>query len=75
MLVLQRLTEMNVDGVADTQTEEQHALVLQMMQHTKLTYQFAYLCLEQNGWQPATALANFAQLHQSGGIPPEGFVA
>lgn len=32
------------------------------------------MCLVQNGWEPAVALANFQALHAAGSIPPEAFI-
>lgn len=55
-------------------TDEQQALVLQLQAVTRLTYSFAHLCLVQNGWVPATALANFQALQASGAIPAEAFL-
>lgn len=50
-------------------TDEQQSLVLQLQSITNLVYEFAHLCMVQNGWDPQTALANFQQLHTAGGIP------
>ncbi|POY71352.1 hypothetical protein BMF94_5664 [Rhodotorula taiwanensis] len=54
-------------------TDEQQSLVLQLQQVTSLNYQFAHMCLAQNGWDPHQALAQFQTLHAQGAIPPEAF--
>ncbi|BGP52873.1 hypothetical protein JCM8202_003955 [Rhodotorula sphaerocarpa] len=56
-------------------TDEQQSLVLQLQQITSLNYQFAHLCLAQNGWDPHQALSQFQTLHGQGAIPPEAFAA
>lgn len=54
-------------------TAEQQAVIMELAQHTNLTLHFAQLCLVENGWNAAAALANFQALHASGAIPPEAF--
>ncbi|GAA5865493.1 hypothetical protein JCM8547_001263 [Rhodosporidiobolus lusitaniae] len=56
-------------------TDEQHLLVQQLQQLTRLTYPFAHLCLAQNNWDPHQALAQFQTLQAQGAIPAEAFVA
>lgn len=56
-----------------TKTDEQQSLVLQLQQVTSLNYQFAHMCLAQNGWDPHQALSQFQTLHAQGAIPPEAF--
>ncbi|GAA5980720.1 hypothetical protein JCM10908_001750 [Rhodotorula pacifica] len=58
---------------ADGITDEQQSLVLQLQQVTSLNYQFAHMCLAQNGWDPHQALSQFQTLHAQGAIPPEAF--
>lgn len=55
-------------------SDEQQTLVVQLQGATRLTYQFALMCLEQNGWDAQTAFANFQSLNAQGAIPAEGFV-
>lgn len=54
-------------------TPEQHSLSLRFSQETNLTYPFAVQCLQENGWQPETAMGVFQNLKQQGAIPAELF--
>jgi nuclear RNA export factor len=64
----------DADGLLSwLQTDEQQSLVLQLQQVTSLNYQFAHMCLAQNGWDPHQALSQFQTLHAQGAIPPEAF--
>lgn len=56
-----------------SQTQEQQTTIMELSQHTNLTLHFSQLCLVENGWNAAAALANFQALHAGGGIPPEAF--
>lgn len=58
---------------AEGLTDEQQSIVLQLQGITNLTYAFALLCMQQSGWDPATAMANFEAARAAGGLPAEAF--
>ena len=49
--------------------------MLQLQGITNLTYPFALLCMQQSGWEPNTAMANFQAAQAAGGLPAEAFRA
>lgn len=53
--------------------ESQHLLSLEFARQTGLTYPFALQCLQENGWQPQTAMTVFQNLKAQGAIPAEAF--
>lgn len=57
-----------------TQTDQQQQCVLELQGATRLTYTYSHMCLEQNGWDPAVAFANFKALASAGSLPPDAFV-
>ncbi|KAG8921064.1 nuclear mRNA export, poly(A)+RNA binding protein [Tulasnella sp. 419] len=52
--------------------EPQRSLVVQLQAQTGLNSNFAFQCMEGNGWDMNRALANFQELRPT--IPPEAFV-
>lgn len=52
---------------------EQHSLAIQFSAESGLTYPYALQCLQENGWQPQTAMGVFQNLKSQGAIPPEAF--